>query len=157
VVHLQGAVDLGTVSLVAMSGASNTLTPQFAGGVNVKASLDSSDIAKVKSGLGSTPKVKDFLTKGELLPLAFKSKFGILNPADVETAAGGLTDHATFSFTVSFAVQVINNTAVAEVGPQAVIKTPGKVTVQSTLKETNATQDESTISKPKPVAGKPAQ
>ncbi|MHC5542707.1 hypothetical protein ACYOEI_31165, partial [Singulisphaera rosea] len=155
----QGAVDLGDVDVSGyMSGASHTLSPLYKGGINVVAKLDSSDTGKAKTGIGSAPKLKDTLTKGELAPqltnaLKFiftKTQYNGVKPIipvekKISDAGGGT---ANFSMSTSFVVLAINNQSVAEVGPNAVLRATAGVSVKSTLTEKVQTADDASVSKP---------
>src|SRR5262249_54709711 len=48
-----------------MSGTAHSIDP-LAKGISITAKLEAENNGKAKSGLGSEPKIKDFLTKGEL-------------------------------------------------------------------------------------------
>ena len=63
----------------------------------------------------------------------------------IEAKGKGTT---AYSFSVSFALELITNTVVAEVGPHAVLETPGTVSVTTSVTEDNQSSDDATVSKP---------
>jgi hypothetical protein len=153
---LQGAVDLGDDDNSYLSGTQQTLTPDVADGVLIEAKLDSSDNDKTKSGIGSEPKIKDVLSKGELLPQFTNAFSNILagtdkatkNPVSEGIKKAGSGTNTSVTFAASVALQINNNAAVAEVGPQAVIKTHHDVKILAPVTEQAQTTSEATISKP---------
>jgi hypothetical protein len=148
---LQGAIDLGALSNSYMSGAAQTLT--LDAGISITATLTSTDGAEVKSGIGSKPIFLNYLTNGALfLPAAASALPGLFGPlaGPLQTAAGSNgTGQQTFSTSDSLLYENVNNTVVAEVGSNAVLKSSGNIAVQSSLTEYTSTQDTASISAPK--------
>ena len=152
VLDLQAAVDLTEVDTSYMSGADHTLTPYSASGVTVKATLESDDKPQAKSGIGSIPKLKDVLTKGELAPQVLNEGKSLVTGGNnvqksIEEQGNGTSQ---YSISGSLVFEYITNTVYAEVGPDAVIQTSKNVYVASSLTEDNQTADDATVSKPKP-------
>src|SRR5262249_30372332 len=76
-----------------MSGATHTFDPTQKPGITILASLSTEENAKTKSGTGSEPKIKDVLTKPELVGQfgrAGSDVFNVKGPAKSEAEA---TDH----------------------------------------------------------------
>ena len=155
ILDLQSAVDLGTVDLSYMSGSTHTLTPVNQDGITISATDSSTDSASATTGLGSVPKFKDVLTKGELAPQFLNATSflfgGGLNggKTSVEqsiTAQG--EEGSQVSISGSFVYEQITNTVDAEVGPDALLRSTASIDVTSTLTENNQTSDSATLAKP---------
>src|SRR5262249_22845270 len=153
-----------------MSGTQHTLTAA-APGITITATVTSSDSNKTKAGLGSEPQINDLLTKGELSGQFGNTATNIfnmnaLNPSDAkkdpgkptsnpvsgsikDSRAPGVEETGTqISFAGSLGLIITNFTAKAEVQPDAVLKSATNITVEATIKETEQTSTEATISKP---------
>jgi hypothetical protein len=79
-------IDISTDDSTYESGDAHTLTPIAKTGVSVEALLTTVDKSIAKSGIGSEPKIRDAISKGELFP-AFGAIFA--NLANIATGPGG--------------------------------------------------------------------
>ena len=142
---IQTAVNLGTLDPAYMSGAADTLTPTTNQGINITATLTSSEQLSVTSGLGHEPLVKQLKEVGSAIASKIASVFGVSGDRRFTSPDANVSSY--FSVSGSFLVENITNSAIAEVGSQAVLQSSGGITVNSAVTENNQTADSATISK----------
>ena len=150
---IQTAISLGTVDLAYMSGT-DTLTPLSLAGIQITATLSSSESLSVWSGIGGEAPIKEKLLPVEAGRAAqgfvvsiFSGQganaHGQVNPPSQDLIG---TSPIPFAVTGSFLVEEITNSAVAEVGANAILTDTGAITVSSLITENNQTGDSSTSS-----------
>jgi hypothetical protein len=148
-----------TASAAIMSGVLHSFTPGNSG-ITITAQLTASDTGVVISGLGGEPVVSDALTKGELapaLPGIFKGLTGgdgftqtniVKNLPKQADGSPTQSEGPDFSLSGAFAVLYTNNNVLADVGPDAVLKTTQSVAVSSSISDSIDNYIDASISKP---------
>jgi hypothetical protein len=145
-------------------------------GITISATLNAENSGKTKSGIGSEPKIKDFLTKGELAgagrgilsnlanlrPSAFfgkdittKNSNPNKNPASDNIKNNvpqgplpeGVSRTPEFEVAGSAVFHFTFNEVLAEVGPNAILNSYGDVAVNATLTHKTQQNVEATISR----------
>ncbi len=159
-----------------MSGIQHSLTPGNKG-ITINAQLTASDTAQVASGIGSEPTISQALTQGELAPAVpgllqgglqtIGTMLG-LNDADPDSftnnyilqnlpksaPTGGqpaqpITPNApNFTIVGAFGLLITNNNVLADIGPDAVLKTNQSITINSTDTDTTDINVNAGLSKP---------
>ena len=151
------------------TGTSHSFDPGVKG-ITISAKLTAEDNGKTKSGIGSEPKVKDFLTKGELLGGGadiFKNLGALVQPGKSLAKGGAWEKNPAgeniknalpkgFSvpqteFAGSFMLHFAFNDVLAEVGPNAKLHSGGNVDVKADLKHKTQQNVEATISRADPT------
>jgi hypothetical protein len=148
-----------TADLSAMSGVLHSFTPSNSG-ITITAELTASDIAVGVSGIGGEPLVSEALTKGELAP-ALPGIFKALTGGDSFTETninknlpkgrdGNPIDPEgpKFSLGGAFGILIVNNNVLADVGPDAVLKTTQSIDISSSISDSTESYIDANIGKP---------
>jgi hypothetical protein len=165
---LVSTLEFGAPQTGFMSGTMHTLASTLeASGISLSAKLDSLDSASLKAANGSEPKLKDLLTRGEFCfnsgnwagiwnnitdwrTVDAKNK-GVNSPL-AKLIESKLSKQAAandkFTASASWSWLEIGNVAQVRVGGDAILKTPGQVSLQSEIVEEIQSGVESTVSKP---------
>ena len=126
---LQGAVDLGETDLGYMSGSAHELSPLNSGAaIQITAYVSSTENLAVWSGIGSEAPLKKRIS-----PNQFKSAYNPKRNSYSADSDSSVTH--TLAFTGAFLVEEIHNSAIAEVGANAVLRATGDISVTSQLTE----------------------
>jgi hypothetical protein len=155
-----------------LSGTAHRLDP-LVKGISITAKLTAYDSAKTKTGMGSDPKLKDLLTKGELIgstrnifanlvggagelvtggsgrdangdPLKSPVSTAIKKAAPKDDTGKNFKDLPNFQLAGSLSLLITDNHVLAEVGPNAVLRSGGNVNVQADDKHKAAQNVEAT-------------
>jgi hypothetical protein len=147
---IQTSLRVGQLDQSFMSGTSHSLTPVNKAGISITATLGSTDKVTVSAGIGSEPIGKQVaeLAKTGLLRAAFGG--GSIDRPDAPVA-GQFSGFLSASGSVL--VQEIHNSAVAQVGSNAVLKSTRDITVSSAITENNQASNSATNSQSKPKDG----
>ncbi|MGO8902052.1 MAG: beta strand repeat-containing protein [Isosphaeraceae bacterium] len=171
-VSLQQAVELGAVDPAYMSGTQQSLTPVDSSGITISATLSSNDDDTLRAQIGSVPKLVNLLTQGDL---AIGTVNGVSNWVNVyynisrfwagatvpgQAQPGGVSPlsqaiaakaggqgNTGLSTSDAAALMMVNNTVNATVGPDAVLRAGGDVSVTSNLTEATQPQVEANTAK----------
>ncbi|MEO8493909.1 MAG: hypothetical protein ABI614_02485, partial [Planctomycetota bacterium] len=144
---IQTSIRLGQLDQAYMSGTSHTLTPVNSAGISITATLGSTDKVSVSAGIGSEPIGKQV---GEL-KTALLLKIGTGGGSGSRPAAPAADQFSGFlSASGSVLVQEVDNSAVAQVGSHAVLKSTRDITVSSAITENNQVSNSATNSQAKP-------
>ena len=167
---IQSTVDLIEVDNVGMSGTAHTLVPVDHAGITISAKEglpsggNANDSGTAKSGIGSQPKIYDVLTKGEVANSSqLWNTFAMFLPGAKNLpeeqikegiGLGSTSSGPPFSISASLVVEDVTHTVIAEVGPDAIVRSLTSVTVASSLEDGEQTSDDATVSQPSTTKGK---
>ena len=167
VVPLTTTTDFDAPSTGFMSGTGQSFTSAVsATGISLQAKLTSTDSIANKSANGGEPKLRDLLTRGDftfnrnnwssVAKNLFTGKKELLDDSplsdQIKKLANG-DENKGWTVSGSVGVLYVNNTAQVIVGPTAVLRTPGSVSVASEITEQLKSSVEGTVGKPNAAAG----
>jgi hypothetical protein len=155
---IQTSVRLGQLNQSFLSGTSHSLTPVNKAGISITATLSSTDQVSVTAGIGSEPIGKQVGELGNAAHVGlvnlFVNLFGIGAMRKPLAAAPAADQFSSFlSASGSVLVQQVINSAVAQVGGNAVLKSARDIAVNSAITEKNQTSNSATNWQAKPKDG----
>ncbi|WP_165229868.1 hypothetical protein, partial [Aquisphaera insulae] len=141
---LRGPVDLVSLDQTYMSGSSHSLTPIATKAISITAQIMGSDASTGKTALGTSDSLALQALRGLQHPGQFASyliargvgsQMGGNGNSGQQTQVQSRAKLANFELSGSFASSTITNTAIAEVGPDAVLVSGAGIDVDATVVE----------------------
>ncbi|MCO6453768.1 MAG: hypothetical protein J5I93_00495, partial [Pirellulaceae bacterium] len=149
--NIQTNIRLGELDQAFLSGTAHTLTPVTSAGVNITATLGSTDKLSAAAAVGKEPLFKQLRELGSVAATSILNKFGGAAGRSSAPEAPAAEDFSgLLSATGSALVQIVDNKVVAEVGATAVLKSTAGIIVDAAITENNQALNATTNTQAKP-------